>query len=126
MRRYREMRVNADDVRRILKQVHRDITIDFPSIQYVLHLVDYTKNTRPFPGRLETYAHNAETKAGTMDQDILDKARQEYLLAEVLELSSNAASDRKKSKINMFDVKNAIRSDNELMALFGADALEFV
>lgn len=113
-----EMQMNEDDVRRVLKQVHHDMSIDRQAIRYALHLIDDTKNTRPFPGELESHAQYEENRLNTTDQDALDKIRQEYLLAEILELSSNSAVDHRRHSIIVRDIINAIRLDDELLTLF--------
>lgn len=113
-----EMHMNEDDVRRVLKQVHHDMSINMSAIRYALRLIDDTKNIRPFPGELESHAQYEENRLNTTDQDALDKIRQEYLLAEILELSSNSAVDHRRHSIIVRDIINAIRLDDELLTLF--------
>jgi len=125
MREYHYLHLNANDVRRVMGEVHHDMTVDRQAIRYALRLIDYTKNDRPFPGALEPHAQHEEDRLNTTDQDALDKIRQEYLLAEILEAAGNNARDHRRYDVTMQDITNAIRWDDELLTLFRPHASEF-
>jgi hypothetical protein len=108
-----------------MKEVHHDMDIMPMTIRYALKLIDYTKNDRPFPGVLETNAQIEQSKLITTDQSAIDKIRQEYLLAEILETAGNVARNNRRHRVTSNDITNAIRYDEELLTLFRLHAPEF-
>lgn len=116
-----EMPFTVGDVLRVLGEVRYDMCISYETAKEVFDMT-HKARYKQFPGELEKHAMREEAKYARSHPDAsisdLMDVRQEYLVAEILELSSNAAKDRMKNDVASDDVSLAIRNDPELNTLF--------
>lgn len=106
-----------DGVYVVLHQLYDDLSIE-DHVASAIYDMTREARSRTFPGDLGKYAVREEKKyrdthPGATDQDILD-VRQEYLVAEILEMSGNSSMDDLVDMITSRHILRAIRNDPEL------------
>ncbi len=111
------MPFTATDVVRVLWQIYPDMLISHEVARDLVNMTSEVRN-RTFPGELEAHAISEENKYRMEHPDAtaseLGDIRQEYLVAEILEMAGNAAKDHKRHEIANDSIAIAIRNDPEL------------
>lgn len=110
-------------IKTVLRQVHPDTKISSKAVQLIVELIQpliskfaYATpqefSSTVLPGELAKHAMKEYTKTGTKEGVI------EYLIAEILELSGNAARDNRSVTISQWHVYITLQNDQEFLQLF--------
>jgi hypothetical protein len=120
--------MNKTKILNVLKQIHPNTKISTESIQIIQNLfnifdgVEHDEilkellNLKPYESELYKFALKESNKKNVPIEK--NNAINEYLLAEILELSGNSARDNKLKTINATHIWLAIFNDDELKKLF--------
>lgn len=114
------MTFNLQDIDRVLKRIHPSLFITNPARNYVY---DITKRvgSRIFPGELEEHAIFEEHKYKLSNpgeiRDRIPHIRQEYLVANILEMTGNRVKDRRERIITSREISETIHGEEKLDVL---------